>query len=390
MNFRILVFSLLIFFAFAKCQLESETIDNQNFIPQKGLIINTSTAFQNGEFELIANDKIYENIITIEGDSIEVDFNNLTLIGTDDFTKPDEFKGVAVHIKNGKRIKIKNLNVKGYRLALQVDSVQHLTIDSCNFSFNYRAGSTDDFDIIKVKEGAITINNSKTILIYNSIISNNYNGIVLNNSHKYSFVKNKIEFNPKVGIYFNNSEKGVLSYNDINWNINAGIWYNIPNSDVYNLNNLTHNGIIKDIINKCSKMNNFTASDTFFVNNQSTVVHQIPQLDPKYPTGEIYKIPTQYGVYNFEYPAIFLRTKDNNKYTFAMFGPTVGNRKFVNAENVKTTNLKRGAFPATFVLEKEDPYEPFSIEFEFIGATFQDEFGVWNKKGKVYEFGYSE
>ena len=73
-----------------------------------------------------------------------------------------------------------------------------------------------------------------------------------------------------------------------------------------------------------------------------------------------------------------------------MFGPTVGNWKFVNAENVKSTNLKRGAFPATFTLEKTDYSKPCLIEFEFIGEAFQDEFGVWNKKGKVYKFSYSD
>lgn len=397
-----ILFSLIIIFAFAKCQLESQTTDNQNITPQKGLRIHQSTVLKNGEYKLLVTNDLHEKneikklhpetsaIITIEGDSIEVDFNNLTLIGTEDLTKPDEFKGVAVHIKNGKNITIKNLNAIGYRIALQVDSVENLTIDSCNFSFNYRADSTVDFDINNIKEGAVTINASSNILIKNTIISNNNNGVVLRNSKKYGFNHNYIRFNPQVGIYFDNSKAGTLSNNQIDWNLKAGVWYNLQNDDAYHQNTLTHNGIIKGVINKFSRLNNFTATDTIFRNNQSTSSSGFPQLDPKYPKGEIYKIPTKYGVYNFEYPAIFLREKSDNQYVFAMFGPTVGNWKFVNAENVKSTNLKNGAFPATFVIQKENPNQPFSIDFEFIGAAFQDEFGIWNKKGKIYKFGYSK
>lgn len=86
----------------------------------------------------------------------------------------------------------------------------------------------------------------------------------------------------------------------------------------------------------------------------------------------------------------FLRTKKDNRYTFAMFGPTVGNWKFVNAKNVKSTNLKRGTFPATFIIEKNNPNESFYIQFEFIGSPFRDEFGVLNEKGKVFKFSFVE
>lgn len=384
---RILLF-LIIFFAFAKCQLESETIDNQNITPQKGLVINQSSSLKNGEYKLIATNNSHEKIITIEGDSIEVDFNDLTLIGTNDLTKPDAFQGVAIHIKKGKNITIKNLNVIGYRMALQVDSVENLTIDSCNFSFNYRADSMADFDINKVKEGAVTINYSNRIIIQNSTISNNYNGIVLNQSKRVNIDKSTIQFHPKVGIMINDKSRlrGIDS-SFVDWNLTATTWDSSGNGyPYYSHNSLTHNGFtfvsIKDQLT-----NTYTATQIDF-RHPKFLINKNVQLDPKYPKGEIYKIPTKYGVYNFEYPAIFLREKSDNQYTFAMFGPTVGNWKFVNAKNVKSTNLKSGAFPATFVIQQENPNEPFSIEFEFIGATFQDEFGVWNKKGKVFEFGY--
>ena len=102
MSYRIFPFFILVYLTFTKCQLETKNIDNQNITPKKGQVINQSTRFQNGEFQVIASNDAHENIITIEGDSLIVDFNNLTLIGTEDLTKPDEFKGVAIFIKNSK------------------------------------------------------------------------------------------------------------------------------------------------------------------------------------------------------------------------------------------------------------------------------------------------
>ncbi|MFK7948880.1 MAG: right-handed parallel beta-helix repeat-containing protein [Saprospiraceae bacterium] len=394
MNYRIFLFILLFPFAFAKCQLESKTIDNQNIIPQKGLVINESTSFKNGVYQLIATEDLHERIINIEGDSIEVDFNNLTLIGTDDLTKPDAFKGVAIQIQNGKHITIKNLNVKGYRNALRIYNVQHLTIENCNFSFNYRAYKETVY-LKRNFPSAIFAFNSKFITIKNSVISNNYNAMTFRKTTGINIKNSKIQFHPKFGIVLKESYLDTLINNQMDWNLLGTITTNqLKSEGVHHYNSFTHNGTTNSDSNYHS-LNDYTASDVFLDYKEIEYTpknpnENIPQLNPKYPKGKIYKISTKYGVYNFEYPAIFLRKKENNQYTFAMFGPTVGNWKFVNAENVKSTNLKRGSFPATFILEKDNPHKPCSIEFEFIGAAFQDEFGVWNKKGKVFEFDYSD
>jgi hypothetical protein len=376
--------SLSLILAFANCESGLKNDKHQNLELKKGLVINSSIIIKNKNYKFITNKK-NEKIITIEGDSLTIDFNHIELIGTNDFTKPDEFKGVAIHIKNSKFVTLKNLKVSGFRIALQADNVQHLTIDSCDFSYNYRADSSANFDINKVKIGAVILNNSENIQVINSTISHNYNGVILNNSI-INITKSKIQFNSKIGLWGLQSSFRNIENNQIDWNLAAGIWDKTKENTHYiNHNSLTHNGFISIPISNSD--NDFTASKINFQIRENQNLEAISKLDPKYPKGEAYKLPTKYGIYDFEYPAIFLRTVNENEYIFAMFGPTIGNWKFVNAENVHFTNLKTGSFPATFIIEKEDLEKPFLIEFEFIGAAFQDEFGVWNKKGKVYKFG---
>ncbi len=388
----ILLISIFFILAFANCEFDKNNIDNQSIELKKGLIINSNTNIKKQDYQLLAESE-NEKIITIEGDSLTVDFNNISLIGTAKFTKPDQFKGVAIHIKNSNSVRIENLNISGFRIALQVDNVQNLTIDSCHFTYNYRADSSAIFDINKVEIGAVVLNNSENIIITNSTISNNYNGIILNNSTLSELGKNEIQFNSKVGIYLNQSKIIDIYKNQIDWNLEAANWYqNTRKFGTYVANSITHNGNV-ETLERWYNSNDFMFSDidlTTELNIEEYALEKskIPPLNPKYPKGEAYKLPTKYGVYNFEYPAIFLRTMNKNEYTFAMFGPSVGNWKFVGSENITAANLKTGTFPATFIIKKEDSNKPFSLEFEFIGERFQDEFGVWNEKGKVYKFGF--
>jgi hypothetical protein len=398
MKNNLFIISLLSILAFANCESNYQNIDNQVIELKKGLIINSNINIKKQNYQLLANEE-NEKIITIEGDNLTLDFKNISLIGTSDFTKPDKFKGVAVHIKNSKFVTIKNLNISGYKIALQVDNVQDLTIDSCNFSYNYRADSSASFDINKVEIGAVVLNNSKDIQITNSTISHNYNALVLNNSTIEKLKNCLIQFNSKVGLYFNYSFANDIYLNNIDWNLVAGNWH-IGKVSVIHFysNSITHNGSVQlTQLNK--SMNEIKYSEIITDESFDSITIELfhiegaserglsPKLNPKYPKGEAYRLPTKYGVYDFGYPAIFLRTVNEKEYTFAMFGPSVGNWKFVASENVASANLKTGTFPATFIIKKEESEKPFSLEFEFIGERFRDEFGVWNEKGKIYKFG---
>src|ERR1043165_4654207 len=98
----------------------------------KGLKITKSIKFQKQTYKLDADTSLSKSVIVIEGNNIVVDFNNSTLKGSNSKKNPDDFFGVAIFVKGGKNITIKNLKAKGYRIALLARNVSNLTIDNCD------------------------------------------------------------------------------------------------------------------------------------------------------------------------------------------------------------------------------------------------------------------
>ncbi len=97
--------------------------------------------------------------------------------------------------------------------------------------------------------------------------------------------------------------------------------------------------------------------------------------------GRQYMIIGEFGPYNFQYPALWLRAIDGNTFTFAVFGP-FGNWKAVGGKGFKMMSQKRGSTPATLVLEAEENAEELSIELEYLGPAFINKFGLPHAKGK--------
>ena len=66
--------------------------------------------------------------------------------------------------------------------------------------------------------------------------------------------------------------------------------------------------------------------------------------------GRKYILVDEWGPYNFQYPAIWLRNVENGLFTFVLFGPK-GNWKTVGGEGFKSISQKTGTMPATLVAE---------------------------------------
>lgn len=105
--------------------------------------------------------------------------------------------------------------------------------------------------------------------------------------------------------------------------------------------------------------------------------------------GRKFIFVNEWGPYNFEYPFIWLRQVDQNKYIFVLLGPG-GNWKITGAENFTDGSLKSGTFPVTLTAMRINPEESAEIQFEFIGEKFTDQFGQLNAKGSPYIFKFSE
>src|SRR5688572_20186953 len=105
---------------------------------KNGMVIRKTIKVKKGTYALNGFDSLTKGVIVIEGNNITVDFNQAVLKGSNDKSRPNEFYGVAVLIKGGKNITIKNLVAKGYKVALLARNVDGLRIENCDFSYNYR------------------------------------------------------------------------------------------------------------------------------------------------------------------------------------------------------------------------------------------------------------
>lgn len=82
------------------------------------MIIKNSTKSKKQHYTR-AFDSLNRSAIVIKA-TIFVDFNNAVLNGNPFRQLPDKFYGVAIIIRNGKNITIKNLTAKGYKVALML------------------------------------------------------------------------------------------------------------------------------------------------------------------------------------------------------------------------------------------------------------------------------
>ena len=238
----------------------------------KGLKISKSVKFQKQTYKLDADTSLNKPIIVIEGNNIIVDFNNSTLKGSNSKKYPDQFFGVAIFVKGGKNITIKNLKAKGYKIALLAKNVTNLTIDNCDFSYNYRQhlNSTQEKEDISdwlshhqnekdewLRYGsAIYLRDCDSMTIKNTKVNGGQNALMITNCNYGKIYNNDFSFNSGLGIGMYRSSFNTIAYNKINFNVrgyshgvynrgqdSAGILiYEQSNSNYFYKNSVTHSG----------------------------------------------------------------------------------------------------------------------------------------------------
>src|SRR5580765_5689211 len=134
MNKKILPGLLLIITPFAlNAQLHKSSSTEKGL--KKGMVITSDTKIKKAVYKLDAFQNS-EPVILIEGYRVTVDFNNATLQGSNSKKNPDEFFGVAILISShSTNVTIKNLKVKGFKVALLAKDVTSLTLENCDFSY---------------------------------------------------------------------------------------------------------------------------------------------------------------------------------------------------------------------------------------------------------------
>jgi parallel beta-helix repeat protein len=237
-----------------------------------GMRISKSIKIKKGIYKMDAPAKREESVIIIEGNNITIDFNNAELKGSNKTKKPDEFTGTAIIIQNSNNITIKNLKARGYKIALRATNVEKLTLDNCDFSYNYRQqlnSSPEKEDISDwmsyhhnekdewLRYGAgIYLRNCDSANIEKCVVTGGQNALMMTECDNSRVYNNDFSFNSGIGIGMYRCNRNSIGFNRIIFNVrgyshgvynrgqdSAGILvYEQSNDNHFYYNNVTHGG----------------------------------------------------------------------------------------------------------------------------------------------------
>lgn len=203
---------------------------------QPGLTIKQSVIISRENYSLNASPSLSDALIIIEGTDIIVDFNQSVLQGSNDKTRPDEFYGLSVLIKKGsKNITIKNAFIHGYKVAILADSVDNLTIDNCDLSYNWRQHLQSNREREDISDwmsyhknenrewlrygAAIYLENCKTAVIANNTVTGGQCALLMTKCEKASVYDNNFSFNSGIGIGLYRSSNNKIYHNRLDYNV---------------------------------------------------------------------------------------------------------------------------------------------------------------------------
>ena len=257
---------LLFFFLVAAITAEAQVM------LKKGMTIRKTTKIKKGTYALDGFNSLSKGAILIDGNNITVDFNNAVLKGSSGNVRPDEFYGVAIIINGGKNITIKNLNARGYKVALLARNVDGLKIENCDFSYNYRQhlNSTQEKENISdwmsyhknekdewLRYGAaVYLRGCNNAVISNNKVTGGQNSLMMTECNGGLVYNNDFSFNSGIGIGFYRSSNNRVLHNRVNFNVRGysyGVYsrgqdsagflvYEQSNSNLFYSNSATHSG----------------------------------------------------------------------------------------------------------------------------------------------------
>ncbi|MBK8555267.1 MAG: right-handed parallel beta-helix repeat-containing protein [Lewinellaceae bacterium] len=251
----------------------------QEIALRAGLVINQSCTVVPGEYRLDAAGEFsppctldsITGLITIQGDNLIVDFRGATLRSSLDPTKPDQFTGLALRV-SGKNILIKNARIHGYKVAVLVGNTDNLTLEDCDFSYNYRPRlyslrerenftdwlsyhNNEQHEWLRYGAG-IYLNHTRNSTIRNCKISGNQNALLMNDCTDNTIYNNNFSFNSGLGVGLYRSNHNRIMHNRLDWNVRgyshgfyergqdsaAILAYEQSSNNTFAFNSCTHSG----------------------------------------------------------------------------------------------------------------------------------------------------
>ena len=200
-----------------------------------GMKINRTTKIRYGIYKIYATNDTDQPAILIEGNNITVDFNNITLKGSNTKRNPDEFVGVGILIRNSRNVTIKNLKARGYKIALLAKNSDSLLLDNCDFSYNYRQHlrSTPEKEDLSdwmsyhqngkdewLRYGAaMYLRNCNSAIIRNCKVTGGQNALMMMECNDGMIYNNDFSFNSGIGLGLYRSNRNKVMYNKIIFNV---------------------------------------------------------------------------------------------------------------------------------------------------------------------------
>lgn len=266
------------FLLFISCGL---ALQGQQIALSPGLVIRKSIKIKPGTYRMAADSAqrflppvttdAIQSLITIEGDGIEVDFQGALVRSKADSTRPDLFTGLAIRIK-GKNVTLRNARAQGFKLALLAEEAEGLTLDGCDFSYNYRprlrsTREREDFsDWLSyhnneqdewLRYGAgMYLKNCQGVVVRNCRATGNQNALLMRGCNEGTVFNNTFQFNSGVGIGLYRCNRNKVMHNRLDWNVRgysngfykrgqdsaALLVYEQSNENTIAFNSCTHSG----------------------------------------------------------------------------------------------------------------------------------------------------
>lgn len=199
----------------------------------KGLIIKHSCRITPGKYTLLTDENQSAALI-IEGNDLTIDFQNAQMLGAAIGVPPSQFTGVAILLK-GQNITLLNAKAKGYKIAVFAENVSNLTLENCDFSYNYRPKlySTRERENFSdwlsfhqnehdewMRYGAgIYLKNCLRATVKGCRITGGQNALLMSGCQDATVYNNFFTFNSGLGIGLYRSSRNKLMHNRLDWNV---------------------------------------------------------------------------------------------------------------------------------------------------------------------------
>ena len=201
-----------------------------------GMKITASVTINPLTYHLNGSATLSDPVIVIEGHDIVVDFNHSVLQGSNDKTQPDEFYGLSILIKKGsKNITIKNAVIHGYKVAILADSIENLTIEHCDLSYNYRQHLQSNREREDVSDwmsyhhnekdewlrygAAIYLKKCSKASVSNNTVTGGQCALMMTGTEKAEVYDNDFSYNSGIGIGLYRSSNNNIYHNRLDYNI---------------------------------------------------------------------------------------------------------------------------------------------------------------------------